>query len=206
EDRVRTELMRDEGQRQNALTASTSLADFLAHLDLLVEVRPPEGGEWGRVAQLTQKTNQFNLSLRRRSLAEVQAFQGPVLVLKASDRFGDYGLVGATVLRPAGPVWELDSLLMSCRALGRGIEDAFLHVIGGMASRQGAKALAAPYVEGLRNSQVLSFLARAGFGEGEGQVWTLPLDPLPPLPEHIRLKIQSENGPTKRPQTRTSKA
>lgn len=82
-----------------------------------------------RVAQLTQKTNQFNASLKRRSEAELASLSSgsSIYVLEVTDRLGDYGLVGVCILgcSPHAPdVVDIDPLLISCRALGRGVEDA----------------------------------------------------------------------------------
>src|SRR5262249_4691329 len=151
---------------------------YLAGLELEVEMRKPEEAEWTRVAQLTQRTNQFNLSLKRRTVEEVRSLQpgASVLIIKARDRFGDYGLVGACTLRNehAG-VCELDTLLMSCRVLGRGVEDAFLHAIASSAAGQGASLVVAPFVPGPRNQVLKDFLVRAGFREAEPNRWELPI-------------------------------
>ena len=142
EDATRTEKARQERSRREEHGAAASLDEFLARLDLEVELRAAGDGDWPRVAQLTQRTNQFNLSLKRRTLEDVRALeaQSSVLVLGARDRFGDYGDVGVCVLRPGADPdrWEVDTLLMSCRALGRGVEDAFLHGIAARAAEQGA--------------------------------------------------------------------
>ena len=112
------------------------MRSFSAGLDLSrSQVGAPDGHELARVAQLTQRTNQFNSSLKRRTISEVMALssEAKVLVLKGRDRFGDYGSTGLAIMRPESSdgVWELDTLLMSCRVLGRGVEDAFLHAMGG---------------------------------------------------------------------------
>jgi FkbH-like protein len=112
------------------------------------------------------------------------------LVLKARDRFGDYGLVGVCMLRPpeqpeSSDTWAIDTLLMSCRVLGRGVEEAFLHWIAESAARQGARTLVAPYVQGPRNGQVLDFLTRSGFDRVEPDLWKLAIAELPPLPRHV---------------------
>jgi hypothetical protein len=80
-----------------------------------------------------------------------------------------------------------DTLLMSCRALGRGIEDAFLHQIGATAARQGATKLVASYVEGPRNAQIRAFLAKHSFTEVEPDVFSISIEALSPWPAHVRL-------------------
>jgi FkbH-like protein len=188
EDATRTEKAQQEERRSRERGAASSLEDFLTRLELEVELDRAGESDWPRVAQLTQRTNQFNLSLRRRTHEEVRALDSIVLTVRARDRFGDYGQVGVCVLRPTAQpgCWEIETLLMSCRALGRGIEDAFLHGIAATAAGNGASTLVAPFVRGPRNELVRTFLARVGFDETEPDVWTLPIEPLPPLPGHVR--------------------
>jgi FkbH-like protein len=189
-DAVRTRLMHEETRRQEEGKSFASLEEFLAGLDLQVEMGPPSEQEWPRVAQLTQRTNQFSLSLKRRTLEQLKslAAQRQVIVLKAQDRFGGYGLVGTCILAPPDQsgACEIDTLLMSCRALGRGVEDAFLYGIGAAAGRQGASMLVARYAVGPRNAQIRTFLTRHGFAERQSDVFTLPVEEVAPLPPHVR--------------------
>ena len=188
-DAARTQMMQEESRRKREQRTVGSLDQFLASLELRVEMGPPSDQEWPRVAQLTQRTNQFSLSLKRRTLEEVKSL-GPdtsVLVLKASDRFGDYGLVGVGIVKRGSGIRtsEIDTLLMSCRALGRGVEDAFLHGLAQVAAWQGADTLVAPFVDGPRNGMIKDFLVRSGFNETESNLWTLSIAQLPPLPDHV---------------------
>jgi FkbH-like protein len=192
-DRSRTRLMQEEEQRESLKNSAASLDEYLATLQLEIEVREPLDAEWPRIAQLTQRTNQFNLSLRRRTVEEIRAMtaNATILVLRARDRFGDYGLVGLCILRKAsGGTAEIDTLLMSCRALGRCAEDAFLHAIAQAAVREGVQRLSAAYVEGPRNRVMREFIEGKGFSEGRPGVWTLSIPPVPPYPRHVR---SSEN-------------
>ncbi len=166
EDQNRAEMMHAEQKRQQQLEATIDLGSYLQSLRLRVSMRVAKEADLPRVSQLTQKTNQFNTSLKRRSLAEVQALapMHTIYVVEASDRFGDYGLVGVAILargsdQSAGFV--LDTLLMSCRALGRGIEDAVLHGLASAVSADGGRRLLIPCVEGPRNQPCRDFLARS---------------------------------------------
>jgi len=191
-DAKRTEMMQAESLRQQKRQMAVSLEDYLATLNLRVELRPPAEEEWARVAQLTQRTNQFNLSLKRRSVEDLVALgaNATVFILKASDRFGDYGLVGVAIVQNGtlADAMELDTFLMSCRALGRGIEEAFLYGIADAMLRRSAATLLAPYVEGPRNGLIREFLSRAGFREKHANMWELPLEQAPSLPTHVQFK------------------
>jgi FkbH-like protein len=192
EDRKRTEYMQQEQERQFLQQDASTLGSYLQALQLVVHIRPATERDLPRVAQLTQKTNQFNLSLNRRSLAEVRELQASkdILVMDVSDRFGDYGLVGLAILERDRDSANLDTLLMSCRVLGRGVEDAFLSVIATLAAEQGLTQLVAPYHPGPRNSQVKQFLLNSGFSENSPTVFSISLGSLPSAPDHI--KINSE--------------
>ena len=190
-DAARTRMMQEEGRRKRESKSAASLEEFLASLELRVEMRTPQDAEWARVAQLTQRTNQFNLSLKRRTVEEARALAGEasVLILKAADRFGDYGLVGVAVVRPPDPTGaaEIDTLLMSCRALGRGVEDAFLAGMAALATGQGATRLDAADVEGKAKGLVLDYMRRSGFAEEASGLWALSISDPPKLPEHVAL-------------------
>jgi len=191
-DATRTRKVQEERRRSDEHASAASLDEFLGRLELEVDLSDAGDDDWPRVAQLTQRTNQFNLSLKRRTPAEAKALAdgSTVLVLEARDRFGDYGQIGLCLLVPGEEPEsvEVDTLLMSCRALGRGIEDAFLHGIAAAAAEQGASTLDAPFVAGPRNGQIKDFLARSGFEELQPDLWRLSIDPLPPLPAHVQFR------------------
>jgi FkbH-like protein len=190
-DLARTRMAHDETARQQERSAATSLEAYLASLELELDISAPTEHDWPRAAQLTQRTNQFNLALKRRTPEELHALgaESSVLLLRARDRFGDYGPVGLGILCPTTDcdVWEIDTFLLSCRALGRGVEDAFLHGLAELASRKGARTLVALYVAGPRNGQVADFLARVGFHETTPDRWERSLASIPPLPGHAAL-------------------
>ena len=205
-DAARTRMAQDEQRRQQERAAAPTLETYLDGLQLRVHMHPAGDRDWPRLAQLTQRTNQFNLSLKRRTVDELKAVaqDGVVLALEAADRFGDYGLIGLCILRSPGGdgVAEVDTLLMSCRALGRGVEDAFFHGIATTAVEIGASALVAPHVEGPRNGQIKDFLTRCGFAEIHPHRWTRSLRDVPKLPAHVQFQRPAAIGqPVKRPQT-----
>jgi FkbH-like protein len=167
EDKARTEFILQEQRRKELQQDVTSLESYLESLKLVVEIRPAEEGDLPRVAQLTQKTNQFNLSLIRRSLSEIQDLQETcsILVLNLKDRFGDYGLVGTAILKHEDKCLFIDTFLISCRALGRGVEQSFLSTLFDFASQRELKSIIAPYSLGPRNEQVKNFFLKRGFSQ-----------------------------------------
>jgi FkbH-like protein len=139
-DKTRTQLYRDNVARHRFQRQSGSIGDFIRGLNLEIEIDAPQAGDWARLSQLTQRTNQFNFTTIRRTEAELRALldQGADCVcVRVRDRFGDYGLVGMVVSMPRGEDLWIDTWLLSCRVLGRGVEHAMLRRVGQLASERG---------------------------------------------------------------------
>lgn len=194
EDRTRNDFLHQENARRGFHQSAGDLQSYLASLALKMRVRGAAESDLPRVVQLLQKTNQFNLSLRRRTLAEVQALlpDYDLRVMTACDRFGDYGLVGIYISQQQADAVFLDSFLISCRALGRGMEEAFLHAAARQASTKGAKFLRGRFVEGPRNQPMRNFLKKSGFREMTAGLYELEADLVAPAPSWIELAINDD--------------
>lgn len=191
EDRMRTELIAHEQQRRELQQSASSLHSYLESLQLVVEIRSAEERDLPRVAQLTQKTNQFNLSLIRRSLTEIEDIHKScsILVLNLKDRFGDYGLVGVAILKQENRCLFLDTFLMSCRALGRGVEQYFLCTLFDFADQKNLKMIIAPYRSGSQNQQVKTFLLKMGFSSQQSDILEAEVGNAPQKPRHIEMQV-----------------
>jgi FkbH-like protein len=169
EDRERTAMVQVEADRKAAASQTVSHEEFLQSLELTVRVFRPAGAQVGRVTQLINKTNQFNLTtIRRDESAVLQLISSDahrVYAAEVSDRFGGYGLVAVAVVDCATDDWELDTFLMSCRVLRRGVEDAVVQVIADDAVAAGARTLRGRYLPTAKNSQVSTFYSDRGFRE-----------------------------------------
>ncbi len=184
EDRQRTSLYRQNVEREQFRTGASSLGEFLAGLELRVEVRRLGTEDVARVSQLTQRVNQFTLNGVRLSVAEVQKVFGTgeldVLVVEAGDRFGEYGLVGAMTARPNADRIEVETFLLSCRALGRGVEHRMVAELGAIGNERGVSAVEFRYVETGKNQPALTFLQSLGAvtvaPDASGGVYRLPVE------------------------------
>jgi len=161
EDRRRTELYRQQLEHARLRRSAASLEDFLRELQLEVDIAPAQEQDVPRVAQLTQRTNQMNLSVVRRNESQVrdalqQGFR--CLVVRVRDRFGDYGLTGVAMHRPAGEALHVESFLLSCRVLGRGVEHRLLAYLGELACRQNLAFVDLLFVPSRRNEPARKFL------------------------------------------------
>jgi FkbH-like protein/FkbM family methyltransferase len=141
EDANRTRMYQDEARRTRYREQAMSLAAFIDGLGLRIDATAPLESQLERAAQLTLRTNQFNFTTVRRSVAELKAFldepgaQG--LVVHVGDRFGDYGLVGLLLYRLLDDRLAVDTFLLSCRVLGRGVEHALAARLGRIALENG---------------------------------------------------------------------
>jgi FkbH-like protein len=167
EDSKRTALYRQHAMRERVRRESLTINDFLSNLNLEVHIAPLSEGDIGRVSELTLRTNQFNLTTRRRTEAEIrQACQqgAECLVVRVKDRFGDYGLVGTIILETHADSLVVDTFLLSCRALGRGVEHKIVASLGEMCKQRGLNYVALRCIPSRKNKPALDFLD--GLGEG----------------------------------------
>ena len=166
DDRARTVRLQAEQDRTRA-AAAMSPAEFLHSLQLRIRYGPVTADTAARTVQLINKTNQFNLTTVRRSDAELaELVADPAVVVRTihvDDRFGDYGLVGATIVRVDGQRAEIDTLLMSCRVLGRGVETALLALLVDELAALGSRRVVGRYVATAKNGLVAELYPRHGF-------------------------------------------
>ncbi|MBE3007943.1 HAD-IIIC family phosphatase [Microbispora sp. NEAU-D428] len=151
-DRERTRRYQEERRREQA-RGEMSLADFFATLDLRVTIAPAGPEHEARAAQLAERTNQFNLSGARRLDGDEK------FVVDVRDRFGDYGLVGLTDVRTEEDTLRVGAFLLSCRALGRGVEHRMLAHLGALARERGLARVALAFRATERNRPARDFLA-----------------------------------------------
>jgi len=191
EDAARTDMIRQESARRQ-LADAMSREEFLASLELVMDYVDVGDEHVGRVAQLTNKTNQFNLTTIRRTEAEIRALVASedhlVRAIRVADKFGDYGLVGVAVLERSDAEWKVDTFLMSCRVLSRGIETAFLATVVAEAADRGPKTFAARYVPTPKNVLVKNLYPEHGFREEAPGEFRADLSEIVPRPEYVKVR------------------
>ncbi len=208
EDRQRNQMMAGERARQEIRQSAASLDDYLRGLGLVADIGTPTADEITRVAQLTQKTNQFNLTTRRYTEGDIRRFLDDpafdVVALKLRDTVAELGLIGVAVAHFDEPSREgrIDTLLLSCRALGRGAEDALLaHTVAGLAVR-GCVRVVGTYRPTARNVQVKNFYGRFGFvaaaTDGEDVDWVYDAGDSvvtpPAYPDWLDMRVRAEES------------
>ena len=172
----------ENAAREEAQHDAGDYQEFLRGLDMVMEGSPLEAAR-ERVIELINKTNQFNLTTRRHNWSELAAVMGTGFgrCYRLTDRFGDNGIISAVaVARDSGDDARIDLWLMSCRVLGRKVEEAILADVAARARALGARRLIGEYRPTAKNALVRELYPRLGFREigrsGEATLYALPLE------------------------------
>ena len=167
EDARRSEQYQSEVRRQALLSSVTDMATYLASLEMEGSMREFTGVDVPRLAQLINKSNQFNLTTRRRTEADLLALmQHPAFAcfsMRLKDRFGDHGLISIAIAHQTGDALEIDTWLMSCRVLKRQVEEEVLNELVRLARRRGCARLKGRYLPTAKNEMVRDLFANLGF-------------------------------------------
>jgi FkbH-like protein len=172
EDRARADAYQSNARRAQLKTQIGDLSEFLKSLDMTISFAPFDKSARGRIAQLVNRSNQFNLTTRRYSETEIAALETDptafTLQVRLADRFGDNGMISVVICRERDDVWEVDSWIMSCRVLGRRVEEAVLVEIVNAAGAAGKRAIVGKYIDSGRNGLVSEHFPRLGFARDGG--------------------------------------
>ncbi len=195
EDALRTAQYQANAERAAAQESVTDMAGYLDSLDMELRWGPYDQIGLARIVQLTNKTNQFNLTTRRTTEAETLAqMANPAafgLQLRLLDRYGDNGMIALVSGRVVEGVLTIENWLMSCRVLGRGVEAATLSLVVAEALRHGAAAIHGTYRPTAKNGMVRDHYEKLGFTaagtEGEATRWIYPVTGPHPAPPALRL-------------------
>ncbi len=195
EDAERTQQYRSDVQRKNLEASVTDMASYLESLQMAAVISEFTPVDVPRLSQLINKSNQFNLTTRRRSEAEVSAvmndknFIGYSVRLK--DKFGDHGLISIVIGEKSGDMLQVDTWLMSCRVLKRGVEEEVLNELVRLAKSKNCLRLEGAFLPTPKNEMVRDFYLRMGFtltAESETKrEFELRLENFLPVPTKIKI-------------------
>lgn len=195
EDFKRAEYYRANALREEIQSSSGGVEDFLKSLAMTAVIGPIQPTTLERSTQLINKSNQFNLTTRRRNVAEVKALtEDPdwmTTTVSLTDRFGDNGLISVVLAKAHGDTLDLDTWLMSCRVLKRGVERFLLNHLCELATARGLKMLRGEYIPTAKNDLVRNHYADLGFENVETKpdghtVWQLSLADYQPQINYIK--------------------
>ncbi len=203
EDQLRAGMYKANARRAEQLERIGNHDDYLRSLDMTLSLAPFDQPARKRIAQLFAKSNQFNLTTRRHGEAEVAALQSNpdavTLQARLTDMFGDNGMISAVICLKNGRQWEIDSWIMSCRVLGRRVEEAILQHLVREARAAGASELIGRYIPTARNGLVRDHFAKLGFvGIGEepsGETtWQLTVGDYADKELPMKIEVSSQPG------------
>ena len=202
EDQGKNKQYQEQGERSKLAQSAGSLEDFFRSLkqEVMIEKVTPESV--GRIAQLTQKTNQYNVTSRRYTERQIEEFASrpdcDVYSVRVRDRFGDNGIVGVLITRIEDDICEIDTFLLSCRVIGRTIETVMLGFLTDMSKAHGASVLQGWFIPTKKNAPVKDLYASHKFQPVEtnngSTRWSLNLDQANiAFPEWIRVNVTSDS-------------
>lgn len=203
-DGQRNALYQDQQKREEEKGYFAEINDYFKSLETTALFSRFEPRNLPRIAQLIQRSNQFNLTTRRYSEAECEALMKDEhgcfpFSITLQDRFGEFGLINVVVLRKTAKVLEIDTFLMSCRVLQRGVEQYAMNKIFEYAQRGGFERVTGRYVPTAKNMMITGFFEQFGFklvaggGAGKGTTWSLPVLEYNPREVFIRELLAPQN-------------
>ncbi len=193
-DRQRADQYCAEQHRRQACDSAASMEEYLDSLEMTAEINTIVDADMKRVCQLLGKTNQFNLTTRRHTEAQVRQMlesdDAIGLTLRLADRFGDYGLVSVVIAirdHEQPERLRIDTWLMSCRAIGRSVEHHLMNHLVRRASELHYESVLGEYIPTAKNAQVANFFADCGYRP----VMREPTDAMVPMDQHFELDLSS---------------
>lgn len=197
EDQAKTVQYRQNARRVQFQKKFTSLDDYLANLEMELDFQSANRFNIPRIAQMTRKTNQFNLTTRRYTENDIQQFVAAgdwVVCLAVRDKFGDNGITAAAIVKqnPAEKSATIDVFLLSCRVLGRGIETIFLALILNQLRENGIQTVFAEFLPTRKNQQTEKFYDQFGFklveADSNGKKYQIALQKPLPVKHYYKIK------------------
>jgi len=198
EDRTRTAMYVSDRDRKMLQSELGSLEKWLETLDLEVHVEELSAHNLERTVQLLNKTNQMNLATRRMSAQELAGWGSDAKhrtwTFSVKDKLGDYGLCGIASLAFGESEAELVDFVLSCRAMGRGIEEAIISVVANTVRRSGRDRLSLTYVATKKNKPCIQWIEQQSCFLRDNSAHTFVLDAnrVVPSPKHIRITVSKE--------------
>ena len=189
EDTTRNKMYLEQRKRTELKTQVGDLQDFLKQLSISVKIKNADNFTIPRISQLTLKTNQFNLTTRRYQEEDIRKFSQDkykiVECAQIQDKFGDNGITCVYIINKDNKQqWTIDTFLLSCRVIGRGVEDGILYQIIEKARKEGVSKVRGEYIKTKKNKPAENFFPAFGFKK-EGNFWVIDTKNHLKKPEHL---------------------
>ena len=193
EDTKRGEMYAQQRERKNFEDSVSNLDEFLKQLEIKVKMKKSNEFLIPRISQLTLKTNQFNLTTKRYQEEEIKKLSNDknfeVGCAQVLDKFGDNGITGVYIVEKNEAFWTIDTFLLSCRIMGRGVEDAILSEILKNAKESGIEEIRAQFIPTEKNKPSENFLPNFGFKK-QGDFWNYKLNNDIKSPNHLKVEVE----------------
>ena len=191
EDTKRSDMYLGQKKRKELENKVGDFNEFLKQMNIEVNVQKANSFSIPRISQLTLKTNQFNLTTRRYQEEEVSKFSSSedkiVECVKVSDKFGDNGITGTYIIeKKDNDEWIIDTFLLSCRIMGRGVEEIMMNQIIEKARSSGIKKIKGEFIPTAKNKPAENFYEKLGFKKKD-EFWVFNTDDIIEKPEHIKV-------------------
>jgi FkbH-like protein len=199
EDYKKGEMYYTEKQRKSLQNTSFSQDDFVRSLDLKLTVVSNSPMDLPRVSQLTLKTNQFNMTSFRYTEDDIKKIiseGGTVYSVRAQDKFGDYGIIGAAIVRDSTDTRRIDTFLLSCRIIGRSVEDALFIALVSDAVQKGIHKISAEFIPSAKNAPAKDFYSKMNGRRTEtesGILWEWVYEKAPVFPDILTVIRENQN-------------
>jgi FkbH-like protein len=192
EDTGRGKMYLQDKQRKELAQSSTNLQEFLQQLDIKLTIKQANDFTIPRISQLTLKTNQFNLTTRRYQDEDIKKLIKDghwVGCAQVEDKFGDNGITGVFIVKKENSQWSIDTFLLSCRIIGREIEDGILAHILQKAKEKNIKSVKGEFIPTKKNAPCANFLSDYGFKK-EDNHWLFDLSNPIKVPNHLKCVVE----------------
>jgi len=192
-DDVQRKIMYSQEQNRQKLESSTkNLNEYLKKLDIKIKIKLDNEFSISRISQLILKTNQFNLTTKRYQEEEIKEFvEDKTMIVGCSevdDKFGENGITNVFIIKIKSNEWIIDTFLLSCRIMGRGIEEGIIGKILEIAKNKGIKKITATFIPTEKNKPAENFLKNYGFKK-EKENWVFLLKHKIKIPDHLQVEL-----------------
>ena len=190
EDKKRKDMYLGQRKRVEFENKIGDFNEFLKQMDIQVLIKKADGFSIPRISQLTLKTNQFNLTTKRYQEDQISSFSDDknriVECAQVSDKFGDNGITGVYIVEKKNDEWIIDTFLLSCRIIGRGVEDIMLSQLIERARKENVKKIKGKFIPTKKNKPAENFYEEFGFKK-EDDFWVFDTEQTIKKLEHIKM-------------------
>jgi len=193
DDVQRKTMYKQEQNRQKLQSSTENLNEYLKKLDIKIKIKLDNEFSISRISQLILKTNQFNLTTKRYQEEEIKEFvEDKTMIVGCSevdDKFGENGITNVFIIKTKPNEWIIDTFLLSCRIMGRGIEEGIIGKILEIAKNKGIKKITATFIPTEKNKPAENFLKNYGFKK-EKENWVFLLKNEIKIPDYLEVELK----------------